>query len=146
MVTCCTRGNDEAKGDGSKERRKWLEGNPREPTVGITAPAAVVDVMKKNKGSRPGDTAVPPAEPRTFKVPEDAPGGSFEMTPARAQLLQSLREANERCIEMLRHAARTEARDTFSLVNQLRPLFRSLTPETRARAAPTGPPPATNSG
>jgi hypothetical protein len=59
------------------------------------------------------------------------------MDAARAQLLQSLQEANERCIEMLVHAARAEARDTFPLVNHLRPLLRELTPAALARAART---------
>jgi len=58
-----------------------------------------------------------------------------EVSAARAQLLQSLQEANERCIELLVHAARTDAVDTFPLVNHLRSLLRGLTPETRARAA-----------
>ena len=59
------------------------------------------------------------------------------MSAPRAQLLQSLQEANERCIELLVHAARTDAVDTFPLVHHLRSLLRELTPETRSRAAHT---------
>ena len=54
---------------------------------------------------------------------------------AREQLLWSLQQANERCIEMLVQAARSDRKDTFPLVNHLRDAFRSLTPEVRARAA-----------
>jgi hypothetical protein len=92
--------------------------------------------MRGKKGSRPGHTVVPPVDPSTFtKGSDGAPHPSLELSGARAQLLQSLREANERCIEMLVHAARTEARDPFPLVSHLRPSFRGLTPEGRARAA-----------
>ena len=60
---------------------------------------------------------------------------SVEAHSAREQLLWSLQQANERCIEMLVQAARSDRKDTFPLVSHLRDLFRSLTPEVRARAA-----------
>jgi hypothetical protein len=94
--------------------------------------------MKRKKRSGPAHNEVTAVDPRAFtKLPEDAPAVSGEMSAARAQLLHSLQEANERCIQMLVHAARTEARDTFPLVNHLRPLLRELTPDVRTRAART---------
>jgi hypothetical protein len=68
-------------------------------------------------------------------LPEGAAAVSVEAGTARAQLLQSLQEANERCIQMLVHAARTELGDTFALVNHLRPLLRGITSDVRAQAA-----------
>jgi hypothetical protein len=94
--------------------------------------------MKTKKRSGPADNVVAAEDLRAFSgLPEGAASVSLEVSAARAQLLQSLQEANERCIQMLAHAARTEARDTFPLVNHLRPLLRGLTPEIRARAART---------
>src|SRR5215469_10407247 len=92
----------------------------------------------RKKGCRPGDAEPAPADSRVPGKPlENAGGFSLEISAARAQLLQSLREANERCLQMLVHVARTDTSDTFPLVNHLRPLLRELTPEARARAART---------
>jgi hypothetical protein len=49
--------------------------------------------------------------------------------------LQEVYEINERCIELLVQAARSERLETFFLVNPLREVLREMTPETRARAA-----------
>jgi len=92
--------------------------------------------MKSKKRSGPADQGDAAVDPRPFpKLPEDAPPPSVEMSAARVQLLQSLQEANERCIQMLVHAARAGATDTFPLVNHLRPHLRGLAPDVRARAA-----------
>ena len=93
--------------------------------------------MKRKKRSRPAHTEVAAVNPHVLtRLPEDIPAPG-EMSAARAQLLQSLQEANERCIEMLVHAARADTTDAFSLVNHLRSLLRVLTPDVRARAAHT---------
>ena len=68
----------------------------------------------------------------------DLPTLSGETSAARAQLLQSMRQANGRCIDMLVHAARAELKGTFPLVHHLRDVFRCLTPEVRGRVAHTG--------
>jgi len=94
--------------------------------------------MKSRKGVRAADPEVATVDARVFmKLPEGATAVSLEASAARAQLLQSVREANARCIEMLVHAARTEPRDRFPLVNHLRSLLRELTPDIRGRAADT---------
>src|SRR5215467_4381553 len=94
--------------------------------------------MKRKKRSGPADKEVVAVDPCVFnKPPGDAPALSGELGAARAQLLKSLQEANERCLQMLVHAARTEARDTFPLVNHVRSLLRELTPDGRVRAAHT---------
>jgi hypothetical protein len=92
--------------------------------------------MKSKKRSRAAHEEVAAAGTRVFANPaEDAPAVSNELGAARAQLLKSLQEANERCIQMLVHTACTEARDAFPLVNHLRPLLREVTPDVRAQAA-----------
>jgi hypothetical protein len=60
----------------------------------------------------------------------------IRITPYPRQLsdLRPLYEINERCLELLVRAARTD-RPTFPLVGYLRELLCSVTPETRARAA-----------
>jgi len=68
----------------------------------------------------------------------DLPVLSGESSAARARLLQSMRQANERCCDMLTHAARAELKGTFLLVHHLRDLFRGFTPEIRRRVANTG--------
>jgi hypothetical protein len=94
--------------------------------------------MKRKRGLRPTQNEVASAEkPLVAEIPDDARSLLGEVSPARTQLLQSLHEANERCIELLVHAARTDAGETFPLVSHLRSLLRGLTPETRARAAQT---------
>lgn len=98
---------------------------------------AMLAAMKRKKGSDTGDRAVAAVEPRDSNPPEGAPALCGETGAARAQLVQSLQEANERCIEMLVQAARAGARDTFPLVNHLRSLLRELTPAARVRAART---------
>lgn len=47
----------------------------------------------------------------------------------------TVRELNERCLELLVHQARTEANPPFQLASTLRELLRRTTPETRRRAA-----------
>ena len=46
-----------------------------------------------------------------------------------------LREVNERCIELLVHAARSEARPPFSFVTPLREILRDSSPAIRRKAA-----------
>jgi len=95
-------------------------------------------LMNKKKRSRVSHNETTPVDPHAFsKLPEDTPALSVELSPARAQLLRSLQETNDRCIQMLAHAARTQGTDTFPLVNHLRSLLRGLTPDVRARAART---------
>src|SRR5215831_19935899 len=91
--------------------------------------------MTRKKRSDQAGQEVAPLDPRAFSKPAEGAAVSVEPSAARVQLLQSLQEANERCIEMLVHAARTEPRDTFALVNHLRPLLRGITADVRARAA-----------
>jgi hypothetical protein len=52
-----------------------------------------------------------------------------------AAILRPLRELNERCIELLVQAARTERPEAFPIVIQLRGTLQGLSPEMRARAA-----------
>ena len=54
--------------------------------------------------------------------------------PRQLSDLRPLYELNERCLELLVRAARTD-RPTFPLVSYVRELLCSVTPETRARAA-----------
>jgi hypothetical protein len=93
------------------------------------------------KGTQKG-TSTPLTQGQTVKGPEvrqvpDFPTLSGESSAARAQLLRSMQQANERCIDMLVHAARTDLKGTFPLVHHLRDLFRGLTADVRARAART---------
>ena len=55
--------------------------------------------------------------------------------PLMPRPLQEVYEINERCVELLVHAARSERLETFFLVKPLREVLREMTPETRARAA-----------
>jgi len=55
-----------------------------------------------------------------------AAGGSFSLT--------SIHEVNERCLELLVHAARASALPPFSLVFPVRDLLLEMTPELRKRA------------
>jgi hypothetical protein len=94
--------------------------------------------MKRKKRSRASHNEAASVDPRPFgKLPGDTPALSVEVSPARAQLLRSLQETNERCIQMLVHAARTQGRDTFPLVSHLRSLLHGLAPDVRVRAART---------
>ena len=94
--------------------------------------------MRRKKRPRPTQNeAAAPERPLVAELPDDARSLLGEVSAARKQLLQSLQEANERCIELLVHAARTDAADSFPLVNHLRSLLRGLTPDTRAQAANT---------
>jgi hypothetical protein len=98
----------------------------------------VLAAMNEKKRSRASHKeAATEGPPALSKLPEDTPALSVELSPARAQLLRSLQETNERCIEMLVHAARAQAKDTFPLVSHLRSLLRGLAPDVRARAART---------
>ena len=56
-----------------------------------------------------------------------AAGGGFS--------LSSIHEVNERCLELLVHAARTSPVPPFSLVYPIRDLLLQMTPELRKRAA-----------
>ena len=56
-------------------------------------------------------------------------------TAGTAFSLTSIHEVNERCLELLAHAARSELIPPFSLVFPLRDLFLEMTPELRKRAA-----------
>ena len=56
-----------------------------------------------------------------------AAGGGFSFT--------SIHEVNERCLELLAYAARTEHLPPFSLTFQVRDLLLEMTPELRKRAA-----------
>jgi hypothetical protein len=98
---------------------------------------SVLAAMKRKKGYPSAQDEVAALDPGVFTSPPPnaAPAVALEVNGVRAQLLQSLREANERCIEMLVNAARTEAKDAFPLVNHLRSLLRELTPDIRVRAA-----------
>jgi hypothetical protein len=51
------------------------------------------------------------------------------------ELFELLYAINERCLDLLVHAARANRSDTFPLVNDLGDLLRNMTPETQARAA-----------
>ncbi|MGH7108478.1 MAG: hypothetical protein ACREFT_18445 [Acetobacteraceae bacterium] len=55
------------------------------------------------------------------------PGGGFSLT--------SIHEVNERCLELLVYAARSERIAPFSLLFPIRDLFLEMTPELRKRAA-----------
>lgn len=55
--------------------------------------------------------------------------------PLMPRPLQEVYEINERCLELLVQAARSERLETFFLVKPLREVLREMTPETRARAA-----------
>ncbi len=55
--------------------------------------------------------------------------------PLMPRPLQEVYEINERCVELLVQAARSERLETFFLVKPLREVLREMTPETRARAA-----------
>jgi hypothetical protein len=56
-------------------------------------------------------------------------------TAGTAFSLTSIHEVNERCLELLAHAARSELIPPFSLVYPLRDSFLEMTPELRKRAA-----------
>jgi hypothetical protein len=64
----------------------------------------------------------------------DPPPIRITSYPRELSDLRPLYEINERCLELLVRAARTD-RPTFPLVCYLRELLCSVTPETRARAA-----------
>lgn len=94
--------------------------------------------MKSRKRSGATDQEVATFDARVFiNLPEGATAVSLEASAARTQLLQSVRDANASCIDMLVHAARIEPRDRFPLVNHLRSLLPQLTPDVRGRAADT---------
>ena len=56
-----------------------------------------------------------------------AAGGGFSLT--------SIHEVNERCLELLAYAARSERIPPYSLLYPIRDLFLEMTPELRKRAA-----------
>ncbi|HVZ35297.1 MAG TPA: hypothetical protein VG963_22880 [Polyangiaceae bacterium] len=62
-------------------------------------------------------------------------GGPGSLPPARAFPYQTLYEVNERCIELLVNAARSERPDALPLVRHLREMLRKSDPEIRHRAA-----------
>jgi hypothetical protein len=93
--------------------------------------------MRRKKRSRPGESSAAAEHRLAAELSDDARSLLGEMSAARTQLLQSVQEANERCIELLVLAARTDAVATFPVVNHLRSVFRGLTPEIRAKAART---------
>jgi hypothetical protein len=68
------------------------------------------------------------------KLPASSPALPGDLA-ARAQLLHSLHQANERCIEMLAQAARSDPVASFPLVRHLREVLLGLTPDMRVRAA-----------
>jgi hypothetical protein len=71
------------------------------------------------------DSKTPPIDPSPIRITS---------YPRQLSDLRPLYEINERCLDLLMRAARTD-RPTFPLVCYLRELLCSLTPETRARAA-----------
>lgn len=64
----------------------------------------------------------------------DVPG-SDSVPQARVFPYKTLHEVNERCIELLVNAARSESATAFPLVRQLREILRTSDPEIRRRAA-----------
>lgn len=67
---------------------------------------------------------------------KEAVSGHFaQLAPARRFPFQTLHEVNERCIELLVNAARSERTDTLPLVRHLREPLRNANPEIRHRAA-----------
>lgn len=61
--------------------------------------------------------------------------GSTSVPKERVFPYQTLHEVNERCIELLVNAARSESTSAFPLVRQLRDILRTSDPEIRRRAA-----------
>src|ERR1700683_2359079 len=76
------------------------------------------------------------ATPESGKTPFEVPSPRRIQHPLmHLPAIRPLQDVNERCIELLIHAARKDSPGTLSLVIHLHDLLRALTPETRTRAA-----------
>jgi hypothetical protein len=94
-------------------------------------------VMESRHGTaKPERTPKGPSPYRdSVETSQGPPQFWVQPTSASVGILRPLRELNERCIDLLVQAARTERPDAFPVVIRLRETLRLLSPEMRARAA-----------
>lgn len=76
----------------------------------------------------------PPHRDLVETSPGSPPSWAEASSPSAA-ILRPLHELNERCIDLLVQAARTERPEAFPIVIQLRGILQGLSPEIRTRAA-----------